>query len=143
MSFSWHLSRLHKSTYYYNYFGYLALVIFDKQKYKLLYDLYFVFWQVLPKLLVPELPELPELLELLELLELPERLELPELRERLERLEPPEWLELRERRERRERLELLFKKNNDEIIKTLQPIEDFLKKMKLLQEKLPNCKMWY
>ena len=26
MSFSWHLSRLHKSTYYYNYFGYLALV---------------------------------------------------------------------------------------------------------------------
>jgi len=102
-----------------------AIVIFDKQKYKLLYDLYFVFWQVLPKLLVPELPELPELLELLELLELPERLELPELRER------------------RERLELLFKKNKDEIIKTLQPIEDFLKKMKLLQEKLPNCKMWY
>jgi len=25
LSFSWHLSRLHKSTYYYNYFGYLAL----------------------------------------------------------------------------------------------------------------------
>jgi hypothetical protein len=122
------------------------LVIFDKQKYKLLYDLYFASWQ--------ELLELLQGRELRVMLELRER---RELRERLEQLEQLEELELRgllellelrgrelrELRERRERRELLFKKNKDEIIKTLQPIEDFLKKMKLLQEKLPNCKMWY
>ena len=43
----------------------------------------------------------------------------------------------------REMIKSLLKKNGNELIKTLQPIEDFLKDMKLLQEKLPNCKMVY
>ncbi|CAN5674717.1 hypothetical protein BH24ACI1_BH24ACI1_24010 [soil metagenome] len=34
LSFSWHLSRLHKSTYYYNYFGYLALAIANKEAFE-------------------------------------------------------------------------------------------------------------
>lgn len=37
----------------------------------------------------------------------------------------------------------LSKMSDDEFISTLQPIEDFLRDMKLLQEKLPNCKMIY
>lgn len=157
------------------------LVVFDNQKYALLYDLY---WYVhcLKLLELRGRLELRELVELRELIELPERLELRELPERLEligrleqlelleliellgmrelqglperleqlkrieRLELREWREWLKRREvleLRERLRRLLKNDDHENKKTLQPIEDFLKDMKLLQEKLPNCKMIY
>jgi hypothetical protein len=128
------------------------LEIFDKQKYKRLYNLYniWLFWlERREQLQFTEMRELRKRLERLkflkrrELRELWKRLkfsELQELRERLERLN------LREefgQLEQLEQLELLLEKNDEELLKLFQPIEDFLKEMKLLQEILPNCKMWY
>ena len=71
------------------------------------------------------------------------------MKERIEKQGFREWVRFREKRNLkkqlkiRETLESLFEMNEDDIIKKLQPIEDFLKDMKLLQEKLPNCKIIY
>jgi hypothetical protein len=151
------------------------LIIFDRQKYKLLYVLYLIWYlgpkfseflepamleqikQIKQKDLVTRLKltelieriKLKELQELPELLKLRERLKLPELQKRLEQLQ---WLEDTEEEEQIDGvyliemlvvLEKLFKQNDNDLIKTLQPIEDFLKDMTLLQEKLPNCRMIY
>lgn len=110
------------------------LMVLDQKKYQPLYDLYYI------RLTPREYQELLRLLKLLGLQELGEHLV------RQERQEWQKWLQRLERQEQQKMLEgreLLFKKSDDEIIKKLQPIEDFLKDMKLLQEKLPNCKMIY
>lgn len=149
------------------------LIIFDKENFKLLYDLYFVFFnnsrlrEQLKQLKKTKSLELIEFLEqreqaeLLELLELPEAgegrklqelLKLLEQRERIERIKQQESLEpelsiLEQESPRSIELkrmrETILETTNEKIIKTLQPIEDFLEDMKSLQEKLPNCKMIY
>lgn len=102
------------------------LIIHDKQKYKFLYYLYWWYWR--DRLDLEERKKLRERFE---------RLKCLEVLERLEWLEPGGQLEMQELNDQ------LFKMTDNELIKTLQPIEDFLKDMKLLQEKLPNCKMIY
>lgn len=173
------------------------LIIFDKLKYKLLYDLYFIGWKLSEnrsdldyinfekiklksRSLWREQERFIKLLEQLKLYELRKHLELRRnlkdykssiLRWRLEwgkwcrqRIEEQK-LELQKLRKRlnkeseSRRMDLLsqqykvlylgemiklkqiFTKDKNEFLKLLQPIEDFLKDMKLLQEKLPNCKM--
>ena len=97
--------------------------------------------------------ELLELLELRELLERLERLELLERRELLELLERRELRELLERREWREWRELYVKnmrrlsqrlKNQDpELMQKLKKADELFKEVRLLQEKMPNCKIIY
>lgn len=83
-----------------------------------------------------------------------EQLDLPELFERFKLMKRPESKDIglklfrlseyfRGQKHKIPNLETLFVMKDDVIIQTLQPIEDFLKDMKLLQEKLPNCKMIY
>jgi len=116
------------------------LIIFDKQKYNLLYDLYVVYWNWKNQGQWLEQRELRERLERLE------RLELHDWQKLQEQLELKKWQnmqQLAKALELRNLLEPSLNKNDNENIKMLQPIEDFLKDMKLLEEKLPNCRIIY
>jgi hypothetical protein len=108
--------------------------------------------ELLARLGLRELRELQKRLELLEprkLRELRELRELRKMREQRERLELREVIKLRERldqlelKELREQLEQLFCNSDEELLKELKPINDFLKQMKELEKKLPNCKIYY
>lgn len=92
--------------------------------------------------------ERQNLLERLELLEQPELRGLLERLERLERLdrrERRELPELRELRERRELRELLSKidKGDPTTLTELKAANEFIKKCKILQEAMPNTKIYY
>ncbi len=140
------------------------LLIFDRQKYLVLYDLYRIWWFFREKWIMLEDADAGKMLKLQKRQDRVERRERVELRILLEQRKLLELLERKERVKQRDQLELekwiewrswivfeqviyrleqLLDKNDDDIVKTLQPIEDFLKDMKLLQEKLPNCRMIY
>lgn len=102
--------------------------------------------------------ELKELKERLEGIELLKGLEWQEWLDCLEGLEGLEWLEWLEGLEDRDlphysamqglkatekQLELLFRKSDEELSIELKPTNDFLRDMKMLEEKLPDCKIYY
>lgn len=139
----------------------IELVIFDKEKMRVLYDLYFAFsdsfaqidlYRQILRVRPLELLDLVELLESLESLKRQDPLESKTRLKLLELLEEEistktqkklDFLERLESPERREILHQLSKKSDEELLKELKPINDFLKEMKELEKKLPNCKIYY
>jgi hypothetical protein len=111
--------------------------------------------ELLERVEVRELPELLELRELRKLLEWERRIneleslkmreirEMQEWQEWRERIELRQWQQWQERLELRELLELMFYKSEEELLKELTPINDFLKEMRELKRNLPNCKIYY
>ena len=125
------------------------LTIFDKKKLPVLYAIYTELWYGTLGIGGMGLRRVH--------LKLLRSRELPEVRERIERLallareqtamhqllEPLRSVGLLEPQKSPELEELLNKKSDDEILKELKLVNDFLMQMKELEKKLPNCKIYY